>query len=153
MKQGEKIKSIIDDLGISTGDFAKSINDDAIKYYKLISGNTNPSFDTMQKVFGKYRQYSLDWFVLDIGAMKRDEVLEEIKETKEEHGNGVPSNGVPSNGLPSNEVLKERIIQYRNEIQELNKRHESETKFLREQIEFMRELIRNTTPSTTPHQN
>jgi hypothetical protein len=70
-------------------------------------------------MFSKYRQYSLDWFMLDVGEMKRKTAVEEESKSKDD------------------------IINMQKD----------EIHFLRRQIESMIGLIRNTTPSTTPHQN
>jgi len=70
----ERLKLIIDHLGLSVLAFAKSIDASQQMLFNYTKGRT-PSLEVIQKILTVYPQFNVEWLVLGKGEMLRNEAI------------------------------------------------------------------------------
>ena len=75
----QRIRKIIDDLGLSQSDFAKKIGVERANISHILSGRHKPSYDFLRKVLLTFPNLNAEWLILGKGkAYKTDNQQDKI---------------------------------------------------------------------------
>ena len=75
----QRIRKIIDDLGLSQSDFAKQIGVERANISHILSGRHKPSYDFLRKVLLTFPNLNAEWLILGKGkAYKTDNQQDKI---------------------------------------------------------------------------
>lgn len=68
----ERLKRVFEDLGLTIYQVAKVTGENSSKFYNILSGRVNPSYDTIQRLLETYPQIRADYLLRGIGPALDD---------------------------------------------------------------------------------
>ncbi len=68
----ERLKEVFEALGISIYQIAKDLNENSSKFYNILNGRANPSYDTIIRILESYPQVSADFLLRGMLPVLKD---------------------------------------------------------------------------------